>query len=95
MNNNKSPISFYVYRRDGSRNPDIRFSFLEEHHLAAEDAVRGYLLQTDGSRYSLVLEEDVRQALLASAEPVHCIISFQQRRSGAYAVARLYKEKRT
>lgn len=95
MNNTLSHISFYVYRKDGSKNPDILRYFLEERELTAIEAAEGSLLQVDGSRWTLVLEDEVHKRLQESSDAVRCIISFQLRRSGAYAVARLWKPKPT
>jgi hypothetical protein len=94
MNKNNPAISFYVFRKDGSRNPDILRSFLEEHYLTATDAALGFFKQVDNSNWQLILEDEVKNKLLEETEAVKCIISFQLRRSGAYAIARLWKEKK-
>lgn len=89
-----SPITFYRFRKDGSPNPDIRRCFLSSFLLSAEDAIIGKLWLEDKSEWTLVLEQPVREAL-KSAASCECIISFQVRHSGAYAVARLDTKTQT
>ena len=86
-----SPVTFHVYRKDGSRNPDIKHSFLEKKSLSAYDAMSGYLTLEDKTAWKLVLEQAVSQAFTAFQD-VLCLVSFQARIDGNYAIARLYKE---
>ena len=88
------PITFYRYRKDGSPNPDIRRAFLQSVILRVEDAIEGKVWLEDKSEWKLVLEEPVRAALKESSF-VDCIISFQLRTTGAYAVARLNTKPET
>ena len=85
------PITFYRYRKDGSPNPDIKRAFLQSVVLRVEDAIEGKVWLEDKSEWKLVLEEPVRAALKESSF-VSCIISFQLRTTGAYAVARLEQQ---
>lgn len=87
--NTSLPISFYLYRKDGTPNPDIRRAFLQRITLFAEDAIKGKYFLEDKSEWTLVLEPAVREALLHSAS-VECVTSFQVRTQGAYAVARIW-----
>jgi len=87
------PITFYRFRKDGTPNPDIKRAFLQILNITPEDAISGYLLSEDGSQWTLILETPVYEALKHSAD-VDCIVSFQVRRQGAYAVARLNKNSK-
>ena len=83
------PITFYLYRKDGSLNPDIKRAFLQAMSVSAEDAIAGRIFLEDKSEWILVLEAPVRAALKA-ASLVECVVSFQIRTTGAYAVARIW-----
>ena len=89
----KSPITFHIYRKDGTANPDIKQSFLDRKHLSAQDAIEGSLTLDDQTKWQLVLEAPV-QKKLKEQDAVLCIISFQVRQSGNYAVARLFDQTR-
>lgn len=94
MDNNKdnpSAVSFYVYRKDGSSNPEIKKFFLDVRELTAIDAVQGHIRLSDNTIWELVLESPVVKALKA-ASAVKCVISFQARIQGNYAVARIYDD---
>ena len=86
------PITFYRYRKDGSLNPDIKRAFLQTCTLRVEDAIAGHVLLEDKSEWTLVLEPPVHEAFKRSSL-VDCIVSFQIRKGGCYAVARLFKEQ--
>lgn len=88
-NSKPSPVSFVVFRSDGSKNPDILKYFLERMHIGAVDAVEGVLTLQDGTRWTLVLEPQVKEAL-KQTDNCQCLVSFQARRHGNFAVARLY-----
>lgn len=85
----KPSISFHVFRKDGSKNPDIKAYFLENMSLTAHDAIEGKLILSDNTEWTLVLEPAVIDAI-KSKETADCLISFQARHSGNFAVARLY-----
>lgn len=89
MSETLSPITFHVFRKDGSKNPDIKAFFLERQRLTAMDAVKGTITLSDKTVWTLVMETSVSKALKEQHE-VLCIISFQARQQGNYAVARLY-----
>lgn len=82
------PITFYRYRKDGTPNPDIKRAFLQTLTLGVEDALSGRLFLEDKSEWILVLEPAVHAALKLSSS-CECIVSFQLRTQGAYAVARV------
>lgn len=86
------PISFYRFRKDGTPNPDIKRAFLFTLNVCAEDAIKGKLYLEDQSEWTLVLEQPVREALRQQAT-AECIVSFQVRTQGAYAIARLLKHQ--
>ena len=86
-----SPVTFHVFRKDGSRNPDVRHSFIEKQYIGAHDAMEGYLTLSDQTIWKLVLEPEVNSKLQEN-ENCYCIISFQARVNGNFAVARLYRE---
>ena len=86
-----SPVTFHVFRRDGSRNPDIKHSFLEIMYVGAHDAMEGFLRLSDNTMWQLVLEPEVASKL-TTTDSIHCIVSFQARVNGNFAVARLYRE---
>lgn len=85
-----SPVTFHIFRRDGSRNPDIKHSFLEIMDVSAHDIAECFIRLEDGTIWSLVCEADVKTAF-KSAMLVKCIISFQARVNGNFAVARLHR----
>jgi len=93
MSPNNPSITFYVFRKDGSKNPDILRYFLEDRFLTAYDAAEGFLSQPDGTKWKLILEDAVRYEITQGNNNCKCLVSFQLRRSGAYAVARLWKPK--
>lgn len=88
------PITFYRFRKDGTPNPDIKRAFLQTLTLGVEDAIRGKLWLEDKSEWILVLEPAVHAALRLSSS-VSCIVSFQLRIQGAYAIARLNTKEHT
>jgi hypothetical protein len=88
----KSLITFHVFRKDGSRNPDITRYFLENMIVTAQDALEGRLVLQDRTEWTIVLEVPVKKALQA-ADNANCLVSFQARVSGNYAVCRLFDEK--
>src|SRR5688572_26192875 len=91
----KLPISFYVFRKDGSKNPNIKTHFLEEMILDTHTALDKKIKLADDTIWELIMEEEVKQAFKISSS-VRCIVSFQAHTQGNYAVARLFKEnKRT
>lgn len=86
-----SPVTFHVFRKDGSRNPDIKYSFIEIMSLSAQDAAEGYIVLSDKTTWAVVVEDAVR-GMLMTTDAVKCIISFQARVNGNFAVARLFRE---
>jgi len=84
-----SEVSFHVFRKDGSKNPDITRYFLDNKTITAHDAMEGKLVLSDRTEWTLVLEPRVREAL-RQGDSVECLISFQARVDGNFAVARIY-----
>lgn len=88
-----SPVTFHVFRSDGSKNPDIKAYFLSNLDLDVHTALEGSLKLKDGTLWRLVMEDAVQQAL-KSATSVKVLVSFQARTQGNYAVARLFDAQR-
>jgi len=86
-----SPVTFHVFRKDGSRNPDIKYSFIEKRLVSFHDAAEGFIRLDDNTMWALVMENEVKAAMTGST-PTYCIISFQARVNGNFAVARLFKD---
>ena len=94
METKKHDVTFHVFRKDGSKNPDIKLFFLENMVIDAHTATSETLKLQDGTVWSLILEQQVKEALKRETE-VACLVSFQARTYGNYAVARLFdKDKR-
>lgn len=85
--------TFHVYRKDGSPNPDIKRYFLDRREVTAMDAIAGCIVLDDKTKWQLVLEPAVANALRAQ-DSIFCIVSFQIRQAGNYAIARLYTESK-
>lgn len=87
----KKTVTFHVFRKDGSKNPDIKKYFLENLTLTAQDALEGKIKLQDGTLWDIVLESPVHSAL-RGADAVKCLVSFQARTYGNFAVFRLFDE---
>lgn len=91
---NKYPVpTFHVFRSDGSKNPDIVKHFIERMDISAIDAVEGKLKLKDNTEWTLILEPTAKVAL-QKASTVYCIISFQARTYGNYAIARVFDQSK-
>lgn len=84
-------ITFHVYRKDGSPNTDIKRYFLDRRQVTAMDAIAESIVLDDKTKWKLILERAVAEALKGQ-DSVYCIVSFQIRQSGNYAIARLYDQ---
>lgn len=89
-----SPVTFHVFRKDGSKNPDIKLSFLEDMTISVHDIPKGHITLVDGTIWELVMEAPVKEAFKKQTE-VKCLISFQARVNGNYAVCRLFDETKS
>lgn len=86
-----SVVSFHRFRKDGTPNPDIKRAFLLRVTVSVEDAICEKIILEDKSEWKLVLEPPVKKTLQATNK-ADCIISFQLRVDGCFAVARLFEE---
>lgn len=85
----KPAVTFHVFRKDGSKNPDIKLYFLENMMLDVATVLEKQIKLKDDTVWELVLEPAVIGALKTQKE-VKCLISFQARVYGNFAVARLF-----
>ncbi len=90
MDKNKTTVTFHVFRKDGSKNPDIKNFFLENVQLDAHMASEGTITLEDKTVWTIVLEEPVAEALKQQAGSISCLVSFQARVQGNFAVCRLF-----
>jgi hypothetical protein len=70
--------------------PDIIKAYLDVYNVQTEDYDRGYI-RYKNKDYILHCDQTVRKTLGLYGE-AKCMVSFQERKTGFYAMARLYRE---
>ena len=93
MENNHIP-SFYIFQPDGSKHPDIIQAFLIKRNLTVEDVLKGEvtLEGQPGKVWKLFLDKQATATFKKRAE-AFCLISYQQKKQGYFAVARVFNAK--
>jgi hypothetical protein len=89
----KFRATFGILDSNGKQYPDIIRSFLELRYITKEDIMRGYL---DASRFHYILHVDGKTGKEIERDGyAKCIISFQHRTTGLFAIVRLFEQERT
>lgn len=97
MNSNKLAWrkSFGIVDKFGKQYQDIISYFLHAQHITYADYVRGTLSSPSNSDHTIyVLQVDlVTEELILAKKEAPVLISFQKRKNGNFAIARLFKTK--
>ena len=91
MTSNPIRFSFSLKDKEGKQYPDILTGFLLPQYLTSHDYDIG-TLTNNGQTFSLHCTHDVRKELGLYGY-ASCLISYQVRTNGCYAIARLLQNK--
>ena len=86
--------SFYIFREDGSRDSDIIQSFLIKRNITVEEVISGKLtLEGQAGKVWNIILDDHARVIFKKRNEAFCLVSFQSKKQGYFAVIRIYKNK--
>lgn len=85
--------NFQVFKKNGAMHRDVIKAFLEKKMVTTDDVVKeSYTFEHN--TYKLIVSDEILLELKEGKDEVYCLISFQIRTHGKYAIAIQYRPEK-